>query len=254
LYLFTTLVFFAVTRFFTPEHLLDFGSDNDGGGVSKAERSQSPAKAERSKPSAKSERSQPSAESERSQPSAEADQPSGKAGPSQSESGLYIDDDLDLHVPEALPGGMTLKNRWQRFERLSRAEKADQLVDGMLRYAPYAMFVLLPAFALLLKLVYLGRHRRYPDRPRLFGEHMVFAAHGHAFFFVAATAVLLTPSGALRTVVLCWMTFYLFRSMRVVYGGSRLGTLLRSFFLFIAYSVLIGFATAGLVVAAVLLR
>jgi len=251
LYLFTTLVFFAVTRFFTPEHLLDIRSDTGPGGASsKSERSQPPAKTERPKAPDKAERPQPLGKTDPPTPPASAE----SAKSSGSENGLYIDDDLDLHVPEALPGGTTLRNRWQRFERLPRAEKADQIVDGMLRYAPYAMFVLLPAFALLLKLAYVGRYRRYPNRPRLFGEHMVFAAHGHAFFFVAATAALLTPSGLLRTVVLCWMTFYLFRSLRVVYGGSRLGTLLRSFFLFVSYSVLIGFATAGLVVAAVLLR
>ena len=51
----------------------------------------------------------------------------------------------------------------------------------MLRYGPYAMFALLPAFGFLLKLLYLGRARRYPLRPKLYGEHMVFAAHNHAF-------------------------------------------------------------------------
>jgi hypothetical protein len=42
--------------------------------------------------------------------------------------------------------------------------------------------------------------------------------------------------------------------MRVIYGGSRVGTAVRAFLLFIGYSVLVGLATAGLVVAAVLLR
>jgi hypothetical protein len=124
----------------------------------------------------------------------------------------------------------------------------------MLRYGPYAMFALVPAFALLLKLAYLGRHKRYPHRPRLFGEHLVFAAHNHAFFFVAATAALLAPAGLLRAIVICWIVFYLFRSLRTIYGGTRFGAFLRAFFLFFSYSVLVGLATAGLVVAAVLLR
>ena len=49
------------------------------------------------------------------------------------------------------------------------------------------MFALLPAFAALLKVVYLGRSRRYPSRPRLYGEHLVFAAHNHAFLFVVGS-------------------------------------------------------------------
>lgn len=49
-----------------------------------------------------------------------------------------------------------LQKRWNRFNNLSKSEKAEQLGESILRYAPYAMLVLLPAFALLLKLVYLG--------------------------------------------------------------------------------------------------
>jgi hypothetical protein len=235
LYLFATLVFFAVSRFFTPGHLFNVETDVRPD----AAQSSSPAKIEPAQPQASGKRARPPAESERL---------------AEPENGLYIDDDLDLHVPEGLPGGSTLKNRWQRFERLSRSEKGDQIVDGMLRYGPYAMFVLLPAFALLLKFAYLGRHRRYPHRPRLFGEHMVYGAHIHAFFFVAATAVLLAPSGWLRAIVEVWMVFYFFRSLRVIYAGSRSGTAVRALFLFVGYSVVLGIATGALVVAAVLLR
>ena len=96
---------------------------------------------------------------------------------------------------------VALKQRWERFNKLSRDEKAYQLTDGMLRYGPYAMFALLPAVALVLQLLYMGRHRRYPERPRLYGEHMVFAAHNHAFLFVAGTVVLLSPLAWLRSVI-----------------------------------------------------
>ena len=220
LYLFATLVFFAVSRFFVePADLTRLDSATKTNETAKA-----PAKVERPKDAAAGER------------------------------GLHVDDDVNLQLPEDLPGAAGLKKRWQRFEHLSPGEKEDQIVDGMLRYGPYAMFALVPAFALLLKLAYLGRHRRYPHRPRLFGEHMVFAAHNHAFFFVAVTAALLAPSGWLRAIVIVWMLIYLFRSLRTVYGGSMIGALLRAFLLFVFYSVLVGLATGGLVVAAVLLR
>jgi len=152
-------------------------------------------------------------------------------------------------------GSPALQKRWNRFNNLSKSEKAEQLGEGILRYAPYAMFVLLPAFALLLKLVYLGRGRRYPRRPRLYGEHLVFAAYDHAFVFVAATVMLLVVGRTLAITVGVWIVaLYLLLSMRSVYGGSWVGLLLRAFVLFISYTVLVGLATAGLVVAAILLR
>ncbi len=148
---------------------------------------------------------------------------------------------------------LVLQNRWNRFNALSKEAKADQLRDGSLRYAPYAMFALLPAIAALLKLLYLGRRRRHPRRPRLFGAHLVFAAHNHAFVFVAATAMLLVPR-AVAIGIGCWIAVYLIWSMRTVYAGSWLGMLARAFVLATLYAVVLAVATAGLLVAAILLR
>jgi hypothetical protein len=50
------------------------------------------------------------------------------------------------------------------------------------------------------------------------------------------------------------VALYLLLSMRRVYGGSWAGLLLRAFVLFTSYTVLVGLATAALVVAAILLR
>ena len=105
---------------------------------------------------------------------------------------------------------------------MSAQEREAQLVDGTLRYGPYAMFVLLPAFALLLKLLYLGRRREYPARPRLYAEHLVFAAHNHAFLFLAIVAASIFV-GVLRAGVIVWMLVYLLWSLRAVYGGSWVG-------------------------------
>jgi len=245
LYLFATLIFFAVTRFYVdPSHIVKLDADaQDKVAAKKA--AATAKKAEAAKDAAKPD----AAEHKTGTPEIEVDREGvGK------EEGLYFDNDLRLHVPEALPGATTLKSRWDRFNRLPTDEKEDQIVDGMLRYGPYAMFALLPAFALLLKLAYFGRYRRYPSRPRLYGEHLVFATHDHAFFFVAATAALLVPSALLRGIVIAWMVVYLFLSLRRSYGGARVGTVLRAGFLFFSYSVLIALATAGLVIAAVLLR
>ena len=56
------------------------------------------------------------------------------------------------------------------LQQPSRSRKVEQMLAGALRYGPYAMFALLPAFALLLKLVYAGRRKRHPRRPRLYAR------------------------------------------------------------------------------------
>jgi hypothetical protein len=67
--------------------------------------------------------------------------------------------------------------------------------------------------------------------------------------------MLLVVGRTLAITVGVWIVaLYLLLSMRSVYGGSWVGLLLRAFVLFISYTVLVGLATAGLVVAAILLR
>ncbi|WP_169444492.1 DUF3667 domain-containing protein [Massilia niastensis] len=89
-------------------------------------------------------------------------------------------------------------------------------------YAPYAIFLLMPVFALFLKLLYLGTRRRY-------GEHFLFALHSNAFAFVMLSVFMLTPDGwsFVRLLTMGWLVFYLPTAMRRVYGGSRLVTGLR---------------------------
>jgi hypothetical protein len=128
------------------------------------------------------------------------------------------------------------------------------VLAGTTRYGPYAMFVLLPAFAALLKIAYLGRRRRYPGRPRLYGEHLVFAAHNHAFVFVVAILLFTVPISLVRDLASIWIFIYLAWSMHAVYGGSWIGIAVRGFALFLVYFVLFAFVTIGLLVAAILLR
>jgi len=159
---------------------------------------------------------------------------------------------IDLGGAEdEVPG---LRERLALFNRQSDQEKMAQMTDGTLRYGPYAMFAILPAFAALLKILYLGSGRRRPHRPRLYGEHLVFAAHNNAFLAFIVAAAVVVPWPWLRTVLLIWPMVYLLWAMRAVYGGTWTGTILRACFLFIAYSVLFGLATAGLIIASVLLR
>jgi hypothetical protein len=167
---------------------------------------------------------------------------------------VMFDDDFNLNLSELAGTSGILRKPIARFNSLPRAQKVEQIKAGALRYGPYAMVALLPAFAALLKVVYLGRSRRYPSRPRLYGEHLVFAAHNHAFLFVVGSLVTILSRGFAAGALAAWMLVYLGWSTRAVYGGRWLGIAARAMVLSFAYLILFAFVTLGLVVAAVLLR
>jgi hypothetical protein len=168
---------------------------------------------------------------------------------------VVLDEDLNLSMGELSKSVRgPLKKRIDRFNQLPRAQKLEQVLAGATRYGPYAMFVLLPAFAALLKIAYLGRRRRYPGRPRLYGEHLVFAAHNHAFLFVMAVLLATVPISLVRDLASIWIVVYFAWSMHAVYGGSWFGIGVRGFALLLVYSVLFAFVTVGLLVVAILLR
>jgi len=154
------------------------------------------------------------------------------------------------------PGIVTeaLKRRLDRFNAMSRDDKIEQIVLGAVRYGPYAMVVLLPAFALLLKILYLGRARRYPTRPRRYSEHLVFAAHDLAFLFVIVMLFAVTPWQPVRVALTLWGLVYALWAMKAVYGGRWTGVIARAAVLGLSYFFLFGALVVGLVAAAVLVR
>jgi hypothetical protein len=246
LFLVTSLLLFAVLRLFVELQGVEVLNLNSSADAEAPAQSRSPAKADGS-PAAK-----PAAKAEAAAREVGEMPASGPpAGDGEHKGRLRAEDDINLDLAAEIP---PLRKRIARFNRLSGEEKEAQIVDGIFRYGPYAMFALLPAFAVLLKVLYLGRRRRYPDRPRLYSEHLVFAAHSTAFLSLGVVAATAAPWSLPRAGVILWMLVYLPWSMRVVYAGSWLGIAARAFTIFIAYSVLFGLVTAGLVVTAVVLR
>ncbi|MDB5791543.1 MAG: hypothetical protein JWQ80_1567 [Massilia sp.] len=115
-----------------------------------------------------------------------------------------------------------LGKKVESFIDLQEREREATLLRALSSYTPYAIFLLMPVFAALLKLLYLGSGRRY-------GEHLLFALHTNAFAFLILSLLLILPDfipllGGALTV---WLVFYLPTAMRKVYGGSRLLTALR---------------------------
>jgi hypothetical protein len=146
-----------------------------------------------------------------------------------------------------------LKKRFEHFNHLTGQEKSDQVFAGMVRYGPYAMFVLMPAFAFMLQVAYLGRHRRYPGRPRRYAEHLVFAAHIHAYIFLVTVLGLVVPWSPVHTALGFWVFFYCLWATRKVYSGSWPGLVLRAGLISLAYLTLLALSVVGLLISAVVL-
>ncbi len=147
-----------------------------------------------------------------------------------------------------------LQHRMDRFNRLQKQDKIDQVIAGALRYGPYALIALLPWFALLLQIVYAGRRRKYPQRPRRYAEHLVYGAHNHAFACLALIVAVVAPWPPLTAGALLWMFCYFLWSMKVVYGGRWSGVLVRGFAVSIAYLTMFALVTSVLLVTAIVLR
>jgi len=108
----------------------------------------------------------------------------------------------------------------ERLAALDDEEAEARFNAIMLRNLPKAIFILVPVFALVLRLVYVRRKRRYV-------EHLTFALHVHAFGFLALTPETFidwTPVAALLGLSL---PVYVFVAMRRVYRQGVIKTLLK---------------------------
>jgi len=112
------------------------------------------------------------------------------------------------------------------------ADALDQFKDRFIGNVGAAMFLLLPSFALWLKIVYLNRGLRYT-------EHLVFALHVHAFWFLAL-GLAFTGVQGLVAIGLLAVPWYTLAAMRRVYGGRRGPRLLRAAVVSLLYAVLLG--------------
>lgn len=106
-----------------------------------------------------------------------------------------------------------LAKKFDEWDAKDEKGKTADIQSGFYRYAPYAIFLLMPVFALYLKLLYLGTGRRY-------GEHLLFALHSNAFAYFQLTLAMLFNIGIIRFLLMVWMVVYLPLAMQRVYGGN----------------------------------
>ena len=149
--------------------------------------------------------------------------------------------------------GMEVEEPILRACERIRADGGAALAERFTSTAPKLMFVFLPLMAGVALLFY-WRPRR------LYAEHLVLFLHNHAFTFLligvmeiaSAIAEIKLPLmglfGFVNFLLLLYLPWYIFRSMRVVYGEGRLKTALKFFMLTTIYFTLLGITImAGLV-------
>lgn len=125
----------------------------------------------------------------------------------------------------------------------------DLLFDKVKEHRSKIFFVLLPVFALLLKLLYIRSGALYI-------RHLVFSFYFHSFVFLmmlmtaVAEMVHLPFSGYVSAVLYLAIPVNLFSGMKRVYGQSSGKTILKMMLLIIAYSItfLLTFALASIII------
>lgn len=125
-----------------------------------------------------------------------------------------------------------------------KAKQSPQsFVNALISDIPKMMFLLLPLFAVSLKLLYW--------RPkRLYVEHLIFLLHAHAFAFLLLTPLLfLHPAWLLGSISLL-LAVYVLTAMRVVYKQSWLATFWKFSLLGLGYVVLLSLCISGTLLVA----
>jgi hypothetical protein len=128
----------------------------------------------------------------------------------------------------------------QSLAHMPPREAIERLASDFLRYIPTVLFILLPLFAGVLKLLYIRRGRYY-------AEHFIFLLHTHAFVFLLFTMLLvLVMVGLFRwwvvPVLAVWLLAYTYLALRRVYGQGWLKTLVKWWILGWTYFWILGVA------------
>lgn len=125
------------------------------------------------------------------------------------------------------------------------SEDPEDFSDVLLNRVAQSMFVLLPAFALILKML----HRR-----RLYVPHLVFAIYLHSVTFLLITAAVGMPGGELvGAIFVLGIPAHLVTGMQRFYGQRWLVTVVKAAAVAVVYGMLVGFTMVALMAVSVFL-
>lgn len=133
--------------------------------------------------------------------------------------------------------------------------RPDKWLQAFMGSLPSALFLLVPVFALMLKLAYLLKRRLYL-------EHLVVALYSHVFLLMALATLFLSFALAAwlqahanwlsvclylaNAALIGWIPVYLLLTQKRVYGQGWPMTLLKYSVIGVAYFYLLAFATAAM--------
>jgi hypothetical protein len=207
-------------------------------------------------------------------PPASAQTPAGAANPQgkpaskgkQSNNWRFNDKEWDEKTnPVDVPLMPGFVDRWANHKiarakaNLEHMENANDFVQAALSAVPTALFFLMPVFALLLKVLYLGSGRRYL-------EHLVVALYSHAWLLLAVLVMFVMNAfddavgntGAVPVVTALvdaalwiWIPVYLFVMQHRIYGDHWALTAIRYLVIGFVYMVLVMFVVMFAVLAGI---
>ncbi len=141
----------------------------------------------------------------------------------------YLENDLKQETD------VRRQNKLREFIRLCRSPK--EATAKVLKKLSWAFFLLLPVFALVLKLVYIRRNQNYI-------RHLIYSVHFHSFIFIdlilLITLKLIFGSVPEWIVLFFFMLipFYFFVSLKKVYGQNNLKVLVKFFIISVFYNAI----------------
>jgi hypothetical protein len=147
-------------------------------------------------------------------------------------------------LPEEERDGLLMRYYNQKAFALNnpKINKKDLIKEGIKHNFPKMMFLLLPLFALILKVAFWKNKKFYV-------EHLIFSFHLHCFVFLFLTIVMILKMiipdtggwsdvidwiNIISTLVIIW---YIYRALRVMYHRSRWRTFSKMFGMSITYTI-----------------
>jgi hypothetical protein len=121
----------------------------------------------------------------------------------------------------------------------------EKMKEDIVHNIPKMMFILLPLFAVILKLVYFNKNRYYY-------EHLIYSFHVHSALFLSVLILTLLQrifglfhlwDGWLSFLWMIYILWYIYRSLRTFYGSRRWVTAMKFFFLMFSYSIVFTIST-----------
>jgi hypothetical protein len=138
-----------------------------------------------------------------------------------------------------------VEHRMNELQNMPQAEMAQAVFEGAVEAVPKAMLLLLPVFALMLKILFWGTGRFYV-------EHLIFALHSHAMAFFVLTLSFLIDQDFVQSLLPLGLGVYVFLALRNAYDAGWGATAARFAGLFFGYGLIAMIVTGAMVIAMVL--